>query len=109
MTLIRVYRNPECAKCARFARVLPFVDWFHRVDASTETPRTGALRLGEIAVEELSRSLSDLGHFRIPVSNCVRRRGVKRERSRSFVTDEQRSIRAKGDPETGMRLSPTDS
>jgi len=54
MKIIRVYRNPHCAKCARFARILPFVDWFDRVDVSTETPKTGPLRLGEVVVEELS-------------------------------------------------------
>jgi len=30
-----------------------FLDWLDHVDASTETPRTGPLRLGEVVVEEL--------------------------------------------------------
>ncbi len=54
MKVIRVYRNPHCAKCARFAKTLRFVDWFDRVDASIEDPKTGPLRLGEVVVEELS-------------------------------------------------------
>ena len=52
MKRIRVYRNPRCAKCARFAKVGHFLDWFDRVDLSTETPKTGPLRLGEVVVEE---------------------------------------------------------
>jgi len=54
MKMIRVYRNANCAKCARFAGILPFIDWFGRVDASTEAPNTGPLRLGEVVVEELA-------------------------------------------------------
>jgi hypothetical protein len=53
MKRIRVYRNPDCAKCARFAKVAQFLDWFDRVDLSTETPKIGPLRLGEVVVEEL--------------------------------------------------------
>jgi hypothetical protein len=54
MKRIRVYRNADCAKCARFARVGLFFDWLDRLDASTETPTTGPLRLGEVVVEDLS-------------------------------------------------------
>ena len=54
MKMIRVYRNPDCAKCARFAKVARFFDWFDRVDHSTEAPKTGSLRLGEAVVEDLS-------------------------------------------------------
>jgi hypothetical protein len=54
MKTIRVYRNAQCATCARFARVARFFDWLDRVDLSTETPKTGPLRLGEVVVEELS-------------------------------------------------------
>ncbi len=54
MKMIRVYRNAHCAKCARFARVGHFFDWLDRMDDSTETPKTGPLRLGEVVVEELS-------------------------------------------------------
>ena len=54
MKKIRVYRHAHCAKCARIARVSIFFDWLDRVDPSTETPRTGPLRLGEVVVEELS-------------------------------------------------------
>jgi hypothetical protein len=54
MKTIRVYRHAQCATCARFARVAHFFDWLNRVDDSTETPRSGPLRLGEVAVEDLS-------------------------------------------------------
>lgn len=54
MKTIRVYRNPDCAKCARFAKAGLFFDWLKRLDASTDTPKTGPLRLGEVVVEDLS-------------------------------------------------------
>ena len=54
MKMIRVYHNPDCARCAKFARVHHFVDWLDRVDTSIKTPRTGPLRMGEVVVEELS-------------------------------------------------------
>ncbi len=54
MKTIRVYRNAHCAKCALFARLLPFVDRFHRVEPSTEPPKSGPLRVGEVVVEELA-------------------------------------------------------
>jgi hypothetical protein len=54
MKSIRVYRHADCQTCARFARVAQFFDWLDRVDVSTEAPKTGPLRLGEVVVEELS-------------------------------------------------------
>lgn len=54
MKAIRVYRHAQCTKCARFAKVAHFFDWLDRVDLSTETPKTGQLRVGEVVVEELS-------------------------------------------------------
>lgn len=54
MKKIRVYRNADCAKCARFARAGHLFDWLDRMDVSTETPTTGPLRLGEVVVEDLS-------------------------------------------------------
>lgn len=54
MKTIRVYRNPDCRRCARFARVGHLLDWRDRLEASTAIPKTGPLRLGEIAVEELA-------------------------------------------------------
>jgi hypothetical protein len=54
MKTIRVYRNGHCATCARFAKVAHFFDWLDRVDLSTDTPKTGPLRVGEVVVEELS-------------------------------------------------------
>lgn len=51
MTEIIIYRNKDCAKCARFARIHTLFDWLHRVQVSTGTPKTGPLRSGEIVVE----------------------------------------------------------
>jgi hypothetical protein len=53
MEHIRIYRNPECAKCARYAAAHQFFDWLRRVEVSTATPPTGPLRLGEVVVEKL--------------------------------------------------------
>lgn len=52
MKKICVYRNPDCARCAKFAKANHFLDWFGRVDESTATPPTGPLRRGEIVIEE---------------------------------------------------------
>jgi hypothetical protein len=54
MKTIRVYRNPDCRKCAGYARVGLMLDWRDRLEASTATPKTGPLRPGEIVVEELA-------------------------------------------------------
>lgn len=54
MKKIRVYHNPNCKKCARFAKVGRFLDWFGRVDFSSVTPKTGPLRMGEVVVEDLA-------------------------------------------------------
>ena len=54
MKRIRVYRNPHCARCARFAKAHRVLDWLGRVDISTEDPTTGPLRMGEVVVEDLS-------------------------------------------------------
>jgi hypothetical protein len=54
MKKIRVYRHADCAKCARFAKVALYFDWLDRIEASTGTPTTGPLRLGEVVVEDLT-------------------------------------------------------
>jgi hypothetical protein len=54
MRRIRIYHNPDCARCARHARAHKFFDWFDRVDVSTATPATGPLGLGEVVVRELA-------------------------------------------------------
>ena len=54
MKTIRVYRNPDCRRCARYARVGHALDWRDRLETSTATPETGPLRPGEIVVEELA-------------------------------------------------------
>ncbi|MDB5804976.1 MAG: hypothetical protein JWN73_2298 [Betaproteobacteria bacterium] len=49
----RIYRNPDCARCARYARMHQRLDWLHRLEVSTVTPASGALRMGEVVVEDL--------------------------------------------------------
>ena len=53
MTAIRLYRHPDCARCASYARIHRRLDWFGRVEHTTVTPPTGPLQPGEIAVQEL--------------------------------------------------------
>ncbi len=54
MKTVRVYRNPNCPKCARYAAWHDRLDWLDRVETSTATPATGALAMGEVVVEDLS-------------------------------------------------------
>jgi hypothetical protein len=49
----RIYRNPHCARCARYARMHQRLDWLHRLEVSTDTPASGALRMGEVVVQDL--------------------------------------------------------
>ena len=54
MKTIRVYRNPDCAKCAAYARRHERLDWLGRVQTSTATPSGHApLRMGEVVVQDL--------------------------------------------------------
>gem|GEM_PF-673583 len=58
MPCIRIYRNPNCAKCARYARMHRALDWLGRVETSTETPPGHApLRMGQIVVEDLGTGI----------------------------------------------------
>jgi hypothetical protein len=50
----RIYRHPECARCARYARTHLRLDWRHLLEESTATPPSGALRMGEVVVQELA-------------------------------------------------------
>lgn len=55
MKRIRIYRNPSCAKCARYARTHLALDWLKRVEVSTATPAgSRPLAMGEVVVEELT-------------------------------------------------------
>ncbi len=54
MKTIRIYRHPECPKCARIAKVHELFDWRDRIEVSTATPSTGPLRIGEVLVEEIA-------------------------------------------------------
>jgi hypothetical protein len=58
MKTVRVYRNPDCPACARYARMHQRLDWLDRVDVSTRTPDNRLpLRLGEVVVEDLRSGL----------------------------------------------------
>ena len=54
MKHIRIYRNADCAKCARYARMHERLDWLRRIENSTATPPTGPLTMGEVVVEDLA-------------------------------------------------------
>jgi hypothetical protein len=54
MKRIRIYRNPDCARCARYARLHARLDWFGRVENSTAVPPTGPLAMGEVVVQEIA-------------------------------------------------------
>ena len=51
---IRIYRNPDCVRCARISAVLKRLNWLRRADFSVQPPSSGALRLGEVVVEDLA-------------------------------------------------------
>ena len=57
MKRIRIYRNPDCAKCARYARLHERLDWFGRVEISTAVPPTGPLAMGEVVVQDLQSGM----------------------------------------------------
>lgn len=96
MKAIRLFRNPNCAKCARIARLHEKFDWRDRLEVSTETPRTGPLRMGEIVIEDLAagtishgaeafnllcRHIPLYAPFRLLVGIPVFRRYIDREMS----------------------------
>ena len=58
MAKIRLYRHPECARCADYARMHRWLDWLGRFDDSTAPPPTGQLRIGEIAVQDLRTGIT---------------------------------------------------
>jgi hypothetical protein len=75
----RPFRNPDCARRTRLARIQHRLDWLNRFEDTTEVPSTGALSLGEIAVQdsrlgEHSRALSASGYsastFRLTGPAC---------------------------------------
>lgn len=53
MKIIRLFRNSACAKCAGYTRMHHRLDWLNRFEDSTGTSPLGALRIGEIAVQDL--------------------------------------------------------
>jgi hypothetical protein len=57
MKAIRLYRHPECERCAGYARMHHSLDWLNRFEDSTQTPADGPLRVGEIAVQDLRKGV----------------------------------------------------
>lgn len=53
MKAVRLYRHPECERCAGYARMHHRFDWLGRFEDTTQTPPTGQLLVGEIAVQDL--------------------------------------------------------
>src|SRR5690242_21562451 len=58
MANVRLYRHPQCAKCARIARLHRRLDWLRRFEDSTETSPLGPLRMGQIVVRDLRSGLT---------------------------------------------------
>ena len=54
MKKVRLYRHPECSKCARLSRMHHFFDWKNCYEDSTEEPSSGPLAMGEVVVQDLS-------------------------------------------------------
>lgn len=71
MKKIRLYRHPECQRCAGYARMHHRFDWLDRLEDSTEESPTGPLSLGEIAVQDLSTGvvLKGIDCFRLLCRN----------------------------------------
>lgn len=45
-----LYYHPDCADCAKQARTTKRLDWINRIALSTDTPPSGPLVKGEIAL-----------------------------------------------------------
>lgn len=50
---VRVHRNPDCARCARYARMHQRLDWLGRVEDSVQSPFERPMRMGEVVVRDL--------------------------------------------------------
>ncbi|HZH43390.1 MAG TPA: hypothetical protein VEY50_04845 [Lysobacter sp.] len=53
MSTIRLYRHPDCLRCARLARRHRRLDWLGRFEDATESPLPRPLRKGEVLVRDL--------------------------------------------------------
>ncbi len=66
MKMIRLFRHPKCERCAGYSRLHRRLDWLDRFEDTTETPPTGELHIGEIAVQDLRTGVTFKGF------ECVR-------------------------------------
>lgn len=54
MAALLIHRNPQCARCARIVRMHHRLDWFGRIQDTTQPPEDApAPRMGEILVRDL--------------------------------------------------------
>ena len=53
MKTVRIHRNPDCARCARYARMHRRLDWLDRVEDSVQSPFDRPMRMGEVVVRDL--------------------------------------------------------
>lgn len=53
MSTVRIHRNPDCTRCARYARRHRRLDWLARVEDSTQSPFERPMRMGEVVVRDL--------------------------------------------------------
>lgn len=54
MKRLAIHRHPECARCARYARVHRALDWLGRLEPTTAAPPGAPLTRGKIAVVDLA-------------------------------------------------------
>lgn len=66
MKAVRLYRHPECERCAGYARMHHRFDWLGRFEDTTQTPPTGQLLVGEIAVQDLRTGATLKGDRLLP-------------------------------------------
>lgn len=52
MSKIKLYYNSDCSDCVKLSMRTKSLDWLRNVELSTDTPATGELDAGEIAVYE---------------------------------------------------------
>ena len=54
MSKIRLYYNGDCNKCVKRTMRTKKFDWLNNIDLSSEAPKSGQLRAGEISIHEYS-------------------------------------------------------
>jgi len=53
MKTVRIYRHPDCPRCARYAARHHRLDWLDRFEDTTQPPASGPVHKGRIAIQDL--------------------------------------------------------